>query len=70
MGTLFDSMQKVYLHQEKMRKFYIDSLQELGVTHSQLGRPITSLDLEEAHYEYVLASFRVIDRETESGKMF
>lgn len=58
------------LHQEKIHKFYIDSLKELGVTHSQLGRPITTLDLEEAHYEYVLASFRVIDRENDNGKWF
>jgi len=61
---------KGILHQEKMHKFYIDGLEEMGVTHSQLGRPIHQLDYDEAKYEYTLAVFRSIDTERESNRWF
>ncbi|MBO0959542.1 hypothetical protein J1P26_07320 [Neobacillus sp. MM2021_6] len=61
---------KSKLHHDKLLHFYITSLSELGVTHSQLGRKITDLDLEEAHYEYVLSAFREIDAENSEEKWF
>ncbi|WP_026572480.1 hypothetical protein [Bacillus sp. UNC438CL73TsuS30] len=70
MGILYSSMIKVKLHQDKMHKYFIKRLQELGVTHSQLGHPVEELDYDEAKYEYTLAAFREIDAERDANRWF
>jgi hypothetical protein len=61
---------KGILHQEKMHKYFIDSLLELGIKESQLGHPVETLDYDEAKYEYTLAAFRKIDSEIDSNRWF
>lgn len=58
------------LHQERIHKYYIERLKELGVTHSQLGHKVDDLDIEEAHYELVLAEIRAVEVSNESSKWF
>jgi hypothetical protein len=70
MGILYASVMKKKLHQEKMHKIFIDRLIELGVTHSQLGHPVTDLEFEEAKYEYTLAAFREIDTAKDDNTWF
>jgi hypothetical protein len=61
---------KGILHQGKMHKIFIDRLIELGVTHSQLGHKVETLDYDEAKYEYTLAAFREIEAEHESNRWY
>jgi hypothetical protein len=70
MGILYASVIKQKLHQERMHKIFIDRLVELGVTHSQLGHPVLSLDYDEAKYEYTIAAFKEIDVTKDSNKWF
>lgn len=60
MGVLYNAM----------HKYYIERLIELGVTHSQLGHPVRELDMDEAHYEFVLAEMNQIDIESDANKWF
>ena len=41
-----------------------------GVTISQTGKNIRDCDYDELKYELVLASFREIDQDNDSGKWF
>lgn len=70
MGILYNSVKKAKLHQEKMHKYYIDRLIELGVIESQLGHSVHDLDYDEAKYEYTLAEIRAIDIRSDSNKWF
>jgi hypothetical protein len=63
LGILYSSVVKQKLHQDKMHKYFIDRLIEMGVTQSQLGHKVTDLDFDEAKYEYTLASIRQADIE-------
>lgn len=61
MGILYSSVLKQKLHQEKMHKYFIDGLIEMGVTQSQLGHKVTDLDYQEAKYEFTLSAIRQAD---------
>ena len=67
MGALYNAMK---LQKQMKHEFVLERLLELGVTHSQQGQPIQELAYEDLKYELVLASFRQIDVEKESGRWF
>ncbi|WP_453992151.1 hypothetical protein [Bacillus nitroreducens] len=46
---------------QAMRDYYLDELNRLGVTETKDGVPISKCDIDELHYELVLASFREVD---------
>lgn len=67
MGILYNS---VKLQKNMKREFVLERLIALGVTKSQTGKSIHDCDYDELKYELVLASFRVIDQDHDSGKWF
>ncbi|MEH7223884.1 hypothetical protein V7112_08685 [Bacillus sp. JJ1566] len=44
-----------------MREYYLDELNRLGVRATKDGVSIDKCDIDELHYELVLASFREVD---------
>jgi hypothetical protein len=67
MGILYNS---VKLQKNIKREFVLERLLASGVTISQTGKNIRDCDYDELKYELVLASFREIDQENDSGKWF
>ncbi|MEH7093967.1 hypothetical protein [Neobacillus vireti] len=67
MGILYNS---VKLQKNMKQEFILERLLALGITKSQTGKSIHECDYEELKYELVLASFREIDDNNDSGKWF
>lgn len=67
MGVLYHATK---LQKNMKREFVLERLQALGVTKSQTGKSIMDCDYDELKYELVLASFRDIDDNHDSGKWF
>lgn len=67
MGVLYHAMK---LQKNMKYDFVLERLLALGVTKSQTGKSIHDCDYDELKYELVLASFRVIDQDNDSGKWF
>jgi hypothetical protein len=64
MGILYDAAIR------QKRKILIEELTKLNVTKTKDGKDILELSYEDLKYELVLASFREIDRQNESGTWF
>lgn len=64
------SYNSVKLQEKLKREFVLERLLEKGVTKSQQGISIYSLDYEELKYELVLSAYREIDAECDSGRWF
>jgi hypothetical protein len=67
MGILYNS---VKLQKNLKKEFVLERLLASGITKSQTGKSIYDCDYEELKYELVLASFKEIDRDNDSGKWF
>jgi hypothetical protein len=67
MGILYNS---VKLQKNLKKEFVLERLLAAGVTKSQSGKSIYDCDYSELKYELVLASFKEIDRDNDSGKWF
>jgi hypothetical protein len=52
------------------REFVLERLLASGITKSQTGKSIYECDYDELKYELVLASFKEIDQDNDSGKWF
>jgi hypothetical protein len=64
---LYNSVQ---LQKNLKKEFVLERLLASGVTKSQSGKSIYDCDYAELKYELVLASFKEIDRDNDSGKWF
>lgn len=67
MGVLYKA---ATLKKSMKQQFVLDRLMELGVTHSQQGKPIQDLSYEEMKYELVLAEMKQVDIENPDHKWF
>ncbi|ATB52709.1 hypothetical protein [Caldibacillus phage CBP1] len=63
MGVLYDAV-------EYKRRFIIEELHKMNVYTSRDGLPLDELSYEELKEEWVLASFRQIDVESEANQWF
>lgn len=64
MGILYNAVMQA------KRNYLIDELAKMNVKKSQDGRSLSELEYEDLKQELVLACFRQIDRQNESGKWF
>lgn len=69
MGVLYDSVNKVNLHQEMKRKMLIERLEKLSIKENQ-GKSIYDLDYEDLKIVLVLAEMRKVDIEHPDHKWF
>jgi 3-deoxy-D-manno-octulosonate 8-phosphate phosphatase KdsC-like HAD superfamily phosphatase len=60
----------VHMQKQMKRDFVIDRLNELGITHTQQGKPIQELTYKELLHELVLAEMRQVDIDHPSHKWF
>jgi hypothetical protein len=67
MGVLYNA---VNMKKQMKKQYVLDRLTELGVTHTQQGKPIQECDYETLKYELVLSEFRQIDISHDSNKWF
>lgn len=67
MGLLYKATN---MKKNMKQQMVLDRLHEIGVTHSQQGKPIQELEYDELKYELVLSEMRQVDIDHPDHKWF
>lgn len=67
MGVLYNAMK---LQKQMKHEFVLERFNELGITHTQQGKPIQELTYKELLHELVLAEMRQVDIDRPEHKWF
>lgn len=67
MGVLFNTMK---LQKQMKYEFVLERFKELGITHTQQGKPIQELTYQELLTELVLAEMRQVDIDHPNHRWF
>jgi 3-deoxy-D-manno-octulosonate 8-phosphate phosphatase KdsC-like HAD superfamily phosphatase len=67
LGVLFNTMK---LQKQKKHEFVLERFKELGITHTQQGKPIQELTYQELLTELVLVEMRQVDIDCPDHKWF